>query len=394
MAIDTISYGALKPAKISYIATLLLLILLIALGGYSALVMEHHGHHITGMNNHVVWGLPHVFAILLIVTASGALNAASFASVFGASQYKPYARLSVVLAIALLIGGLLVLVLDLGRPDRLIIAMTTYNFSSIFTWNIFLYTGFVGLGVVYLWVMMEPKLNKYTTQIGAFVYVWRVVLTTGTGSIFGFLVGRNALDTALLAPMFIALSLVLGLAVFALLLVAIAHWRGDVLPEILVASMSKLLLWFLLGVAYFSIVHHVTNLYVMEHQAVEQFSLKGPLSPVFWLGYIVIGTVLPVFLLLTANADNKGQRLLWASFFAIVGGCTLIYNILIGAQSTPQRLFPDKTVIDSRFGDAGFALYQPSGWEFSLGIGGFAMAILLFLVLLRILPFIPLQKTR
>ena len=39
--------------------------------------MEEHGHIVTGMTNQVVWGLPHVFAIFLIVAASGALNVAS-----------------------------------------------------------------------------------------------------------------------------------------------------------------------------------------------------------------------------------------------------------------------------------------------------------------------------
>jgi Ni/Fe-hydrogenase subunit HybB-like protein len=113
--------------------------------------MEHHGHYVTGMNNQVVWGMPHVFAVFLIVAASGALNVASISSVFGKAAYKPLAPLSGLLAIALLAGGLAVLVLDLGRPDRLIVAMTYYNFKSIFAWNIFLYTGFMAVVVVYLW---------------------------------------------------------------------------------------------------------------------------------------------------------------------------------------------------------------------------------------------------
>jgi len=101
-----------------------------ALGAF--FYVEHHGHIVTGMNNRIVWGLPHVFAIFLIVAASGALNVASMASVFDRQMYKPMARLSALMAMALLIGGLMILVLDLGRPDRIIIAATTYNFSSIF----------------------------------------------------------------------------------------------------------------------------------------------------------------------------------------------------------------------------------------------------------------------
>ncbi|HBN30307.1 MAG TPA: molybdopterin oxidoreductase, partial [Rhodobacteraceae bacterium] len=102
--------------------------LAVLLGGFIAaaagavLYIEHNGHIVTGMNNQIVWGLPHVFAIFLIVAASGALNVASIASVFGKTPYKPMARLSALLALSLLAGGLAVLVLDLGRPDRLIVA--------------------------------------------------------------------------------------------------------------------------------------------------------------------------------------------------------------------------------------------------------------------------------
>ena len=62
----------------------------VAVGLGAAFYMEHHGHVVTGMNNQIVWGMPHVFAVFLIVAASGALNVASFSSVFGRSLYKPY----------------------------------------------------------------------------------------------------------------------------------------------------------------------------------------------------------------------------------------------------------------------------------------------------------------
>ena len=196
--------------------TLAVLGAVVALGVAAAHYMEVEGHHVTGMTNQVIWGTPHVFAVFLIIAASGALNTASMASVFGQARYKPLARLSGLLAVALLIGGLAVLVLDLGRPDRLIVAMTTYNFKSIFAWNIFLYTGFLLIVAVYLWMMFEPRMNRYSKPVGIFAIVWRFVLTTGTGSIFGFLVARQGYDAAIMAPMFVIMSLAFGTAVFLL----------------------------------------------------------------------------------------------------------------------------------------------------------------------------------
>ena len=141
---------------------------LCAIGFGTFLHLEHVGHYVTGMNNQIIWGLPHVVAIFLIVAASGALNVGSIGTVFRKQAYQPLGRLSALLAIALLLGGLMVLVLDLGRADRLIVAMTHYNFKSIFAWNIILYNGFLALAVFYIWTMMDRHLKFAYQYAGAF----------------------------------------------------------------------------------------------------------------------------------------------------------------------------------------------------------------------------------
>ena len=393
--IDHARYATLKPRSVSYWLVLLLCAVLVGLGGYCALTMEHAGHIITGMNNHIVWGLPHVFAVSLIVAASGALNGASLSSVFGLPHYKPVARLSVTLSMSLLIGGLLVLVLDLGRPDRLIVAMTTYNFRSIFAWNLFLYTGFLVIGAGYLWMMMEPRFNHHTLVAARIAFAWRMVLTTGTGCIFGFLVGRNALDSALLAPLFIALSLVMGTAVLVLIIVMLGRWHSPLLSDQLLQSLRRLQVWFLLSLVYFSVVHHLTNLYATEHHVVERYTLIGDISGVFWLGHILVGVLLPLCLLAVRSIKVSDiTRVVISAVLSLIGAMALLYVVIIGSQGTPQTLFPGKTVIESRFGDAGYSSYQPSVWEWGLGGGGVALALLLCLLLLRVFPLLPESQIR
>src|SRR5450830_467461 len=139
---ESLIYRELGGTSRRYWRLLALLAVPLALGAVSYFYIEHYGHIVTGMTNQIVWGVPHVFAVFLIVAASGVLNVASIASVFGKGFYKPLAPLSGLLAIAMLAGGLTVLMLDLGRADRLIVAMTYYNFKSIFALNVFLYIGF------------------------------------------------------------------------------------------------------------------------------------------------------------------------------------------------------------------------------------------------------------
>jgi len=143
-----VRYLQIDGRSTGYLALIAGLGVLIVAALLSVYYMEHNGHWVTGMSNRIVWGTPHVFAIFLIVAASGALNVASISSVFQKKLYKPLSRLSGLTALALLAGGLMILVLDLGRPDRLIVAMTEYNFRSIFAWNIILYNGFFAVVAV------------------------------------------------------------------------------------------------------------------------------------------------------------------------------------------------------------------------------------------------------
>ena len=78
-----IVYREWRIAPERYWGLLAILAVIIGIGGAAALYMEHQGHWVTGMTNSVVWGTPHVFAVFLIVAASGALNVASIGSVFG-----------------------------------------------------------------------------------------------------------------------------------------------------------------------------------------------------------------------------------------------------------------------------------------------------------------------
>ncbi len=363
----------------------------IAVAGMAVLYMEHNGHWVTGMNNQVVWGTPHVFAVFLIVAASGALNVASIGSVFGKKVYKPLAPLSGLLAITLLVGGLLVLVLDLGRPDRLLVAMTSYNFKSIFAWNIYLYTGFMAIVVVYLWTMMERKMNRFTKAAGTFAFVWRLALTTGTGSIFGFIVARQGYDAAIYAPMFIVMSFAFGLAIYLLVLNFAFKADSRELGDYLFNRLKNLLGTFVAGTLYFVIAYHLTNLYATENHEYEAFILLngGIYTQMFWIGQIVIGSLIPLGIIYHPSLGQSRNAVSAASLMIILGGLAAMYVIIIGGQAFPMAMFPGKEIVESGFYDGGVAQYIPSLPEVLLGLGGIAAAMLMTVIGIRMLRFLP-----
>ncbi len=363
----------------------------VLIGLLSAFYMEHNGHWVTGMTNHVVWGIPHVFAIFLIVAASGALNVASIGSVFGGPMYKPLGRFSALLAIGLLAGGLMVLLLDLGRPDRLIVAMTTYNFKSIFAWNIILYTGFFAIVGAYLWSMMDRSVNHYYKPLGFAAFFWRLILTTGTGSIFGFLVAREAYDAAILAPMFIVMSFAYGLAFFIVALMAAYWWAERSIGDLRIAKLKNLLGVFIGGVFYFVAVYHLTNLYAARHADLSSFFLvSGGIYPLlFWFGYLILGTIVPLFLIYSPAFEKSRTAVLVAAVGTLIGGFALIYILLIGGQAYPMNLFPGKDVLESSMMDGQIARYVPTFAEFALGVAGVTVSMMMVAIASRMLKVLP-----
>jgi molybdopterin-containing oxidoreductase family membrane subunit len=360
-----------------------------AVGIGAALYMEHTGHVVTGMNNQIVWGLPHVVAIFLIVTASGVLNVASMGSVFSRKLYKPRAPLSGLLALAMISGGLAVIMLDLGRADRLMVAATHFNPTSVFGWNVILYPVFYGIVAVYLWTMMEQRMNPYTKVAGFATFIWRIVLTTGTGSIFAFLVTRQAYGSALLAPMFIIMSFSWGLAVFLVVQSTMYAWNGMSLPPLVLQRMKNLLATFISAVLYFTIVLHLVNAYFAKNIAFEYFLLfDSEFASLFWIGQILVGTLLPLALLFY---PATAARALWvnvAALLAILGAFFQLYVFIIGGQAFPLDIFPGYDVTSS-FMDGTVDHYSTSLPEVLLALGGLGIAFTMTTIGVRILHFLP-----
>ena len=369
------------------LAALGALVVLVGLG--AAHTMEVHGHAITGMNNQVVWGLPHVFAIFLIVSASGVLNVASVGSVFGQPVYKKRAPLSGLLSLAMLAGGLTVLMLDLGRPDRVIVAATHYNPTSVFAWNVLLYSGMFTIVALYLWTMFERRMNRYSQAAGIAALVWRFILTTGTGMIFGFLVARQAYQSAVLAPLFIVLSLAWGMAVFLVVQSVMYRWNDRELPTAVQRRLARLLGVFVAVALYLVAVYHLTNLYFERQAGFAAFILRdGGVFPVlFWLGYVLAGSVLPMLLLLLPRGGGA-KATLAAAALVVAGAFALLYVFIIGGQSYPLDIFPGYQV-SSSFADGEVAHYVPRWPEWLLGLGGLGAAFLMTTIGVRVLDFLP-----
>jgi len=387
-------FREVNPASQTFYGVMGVLATFVMAGLIAFFYVEHHGHYVTGMNNQVVWGMPHVFAIFLIVAASGAANIGSLGTVFNKTIYQPLGRLSLLLAMALLLGGLAILVLDLGHADRLIVAMTYYNFKSIFAWNILLYNGFLVIMAIYLWSMMDrsQQAAKFYKPMGYIAFAWRFILTTGTGSILGFLVARQFYDAAILAPLFIAASYVFGTACFSLVLAFLCKISQRELGAEIQNRLRYTLAIFIVLVLFFELVRHLTNLYATEHHGIEMFILAGggKITWLFWLVQIVLGSLLPLAFLWLPTLRHSLKALLVAAALAILGGLAQLYVIIIGGQLYPLALFPNAEVSSTYF-DGVITQYSASLPELALGAGGVALSLMLVFIAVKVLRIVPVS---
>ena len=393
MAMKRIIYSEIEGRSAAFRVLVLILGAFVLAAMYGVFFGDHGGHSGSGANNHVVWGVADVFAMFLIVSASGALNVAIISSVFRKKLYKPLERLSCLLAIALLLGGMMILMLELGRPDRVLVAMLNRNLTSQLAWNFILYSGFITIVIIYLWFQMERRMNRFIPVAGMVAFIWRVILTTGSGSIYGFLVAREAYDSAVMGPMFIAMSFSFGLAVYNLVLLAALRGSGREIGDVLLRRLGRLLGIFVVVVLYFTAVQHVTNLYSAEHSGVERFILwDGGIYPLlFWGGQVFVGGLLPLALIFGSSRGGRhpgGRIVALTSILVIVGAFAQLYVLVIGGQAYPLNLFPGMEVSSSFF-DGVVLSYTPSLVEIGVGLGAMSLSGLIVLFGIKVLKFLP-----
>jgi molybdopterin-containing oxidoreductase family membrane subunit len=193
-----------------------------------------------------------------------------------------------------------------------------------------------------------------------------------------------------LAPLFIALSLSYGFAVFGLTLTWISRASAQALQDVLIAKLARLQVIFIAATLYFLLVYHLTNLYFAKHQAFELFLLVegGIYTGMFWLGQVLFGGIAPMVLLMHPRIGQLRARFALSAGLVVLGGFFQMYVTIIGGQAFPIVLFPGREV-SSSFYDGVVHSYAPTWPEWMLGFAGLAITALIVTLALRVLCFLP-----
>jgi len=346
------------------------------------------GLWVTGMTNRVPWGLQIVMAVYYIGLSAGSLVISGLYGVFGKQEYKPFARIAVYVAMLFLIAGLLSILTDQGRMDRVFVEPFVYfNLQSMFSINPILYIGHILICVVYLWALFTER-RRLTRVVATTAFGWAFCVHSGTGAIFGF--GARVLyESPLLPASFVAAAMASGTALMILVIVGLFRVTKRHVDDRLVLWLGRFLAVCILVVVYFLMVENAYRAYVVELREAAMYYLFGGFhSVLFWGGLMLIGCFIPMFILFYRRTGKKIRWVVIASCLVILGVLCERYVIVLPGLTHPAELFPGLTITESVI-EEGIASYSISFLEVLQALGVLGIIGFLFgwgLKYLKLLP--------
>jgi molybdopterin-containing oxidoreductase family membrane subunit len=387
-----VDYTQVKGTSKGYYLLYVLFGLFLAAGIVATYILYRDGLYLSGMTNRVPWGLQIVMSVFYIGLSEGSFLVSGLYGIFGKLDYKPFARVTAYVAVLFLIAGLLSILTDQGRIDRVLTMPFSYgNPMSMFSVNPPLYVGLTIICFVYMWALFKEK-GRLTRFMSVAVVLWALGVHTGTGAIFAF-VSRDLFHSPLLPVMFVAAANSSGVALMIIMMAALFKITKRYVDLALMIWLSKLLAVFVVVALYIIVVDNIHRMYMMETRAAAMYFLFGGFhSVLFWVGLVLIGSIIPTVILFKRTTGTSLKWILFACVLVVFGVWCERYLIVIPGQIVPPEIFPGMEIVASSVNE-GVASYGASVLEVLQAFGVLGFIGLLFLLGLRNLNLMPTEAS-
>ena len=383
-----IQFDSIEGNSWTYRILLIVLAAFAVIGFLATLYVIEKGIWVTGMNNRIPWGVQIVMAVYYIGLSAGSLVISGLYGVFGKLEYKPFARIAVYIAMLFLIAGLLSILTDQGRMDRVFIQpFVHFNLQSMFSINPLLYSGHILICIIYLWALFTER-KKTTTFIATLAFGWAFCVHSGTGAIFGF-GARMLYESPLLPAAFVAAAMASGTALMIITIVTLFKITNRHVDDALIIWLGRFLAIILLVVLYFLFMENAYRVYVVElRDAAIYYLFGGWHALLFWIGLILIGCCIPMFLLFRNKTGKSVRWILIASIMVVLGILCERYVIVLPGLMHPPEMFPGMLVTGSGVPE-GYVAYSMGFVEILQALGVFGAIGFLFVWGLKVFKLLP-----
>ncbi|MCB9622890.1 MAG: polysulfide reductase NrfD [Sandaracinus sp.] len=209
------------------------------------------GMGVTGMSDHVSWGLYIANFTFAVGLAAGGVMMVIPAYLYHDDEMHDVVIVGELLAIAALIVSLGFVVADLGRPDRfwhLLPGIGRFNWPiSMLTWDVVVLNGYLLLNLhicgylLYMRFLGRKPNPKWYVPFVFLSVIWAISVHTVTAFLYSGLGGRPFWNSALLAPRFLASAFVTGPAFIVLALQVVRRTTSFRVPEGPIQTLLKIM---------------------------------------------------------------------------------------------------------------------------------------------------------
>ncbi len=376
---------------------------------------------VTGMRDYISWGMYIANFVFFVATSLVGMLLSAVLGLTGIKWATPLTRIAEIIALAFAMVAGLVIIVDMGHPERLLNVFMYGRLQSPIVWDVTVVSIYVALSALLLYLPLIPDLkicadrlerapgfqrklykilslgwhgspeqakiiNKSVRILSILIIPVALAIHTVTSWLFASTT-RPGWDSTILGPYFVTGAFVAGSAA---VIIAMYFFRQnyklrDYITDLHFDKMGKLLVLVSLVYLYFNINEFLVPAYKMKTaEAIHLHTLfEGHFALLFWSTQI-FGLVLPLLFLLFKKM-RKAKPLMIISIFVFIGAWLKRYLIVIPTLEHP--FLPIQNVPEH------FKVYTPTINESLITFGTLILALIIITILSKFLPIIPIWET-
>lgn len=398
-----------------------ILIFLCLLGLFAYYRQLKYGLVVTNMRDYASWGIYiSNFVFFVAISLVGSLITAIFrlANVKWATALT---RIAEIIAVSAIVFASIIIVVDMGRPERFLNLATHGRIQSPIMWDVIVIGTYFCISIMLLYMPLLPDFkiliehkknnhkllhklyrfqgsfwkgtaeqfkmsNRATTILCIAIIPVAFSIHTVTSWLFATTY-RPGWDSTNFGAYFISGAFLVGAGAVVIAMYVFRKFYAleKYITEKHFDHMGKILVLLSLLYLYFNINEFMVPAFKMKKAEADHLHalFDGSFAPMFWFA-IITGLVIPIIVLLFKKG-RKPMPIFIIGILVVVGAWFKRYLIV-----TPTLLHPFLPMQDV---PANYRHYFPSWEEWAIAIGSLAGALLVITFFARIYPIIPIQET-
>jgi molybdopterin-containing oxidoreductase family membrane subunit len=397
------------------------LLIVFLTGCYAYYIQLTQGLKVTAMRDYASWGLYiSNFVFFVAISLVGALIS-SVLRLTNFELYRPITRIAEIIAVSAIVFAGLIIIVDMGRPDRVLNLFIHGRIQSPIVWDVIVVTTYLFTSLLFLYLPLLPGIalcrNRLTDKPKWQRWMYRVLSLGWNGSEQQWKIMKKSVsiiciliiplaisihtvtawlfattlrpgwDSTNFGPYFVAGAFQAGTA--GVIIAMFVFRKAYKLDKYITAEhfnfMGKLLVFLCLVYAYFNINEYLVPAYKMRGAEGKLLNdlFTGHFAPLYW-SVQFFGMALPAVLLLFKRA-RKPLPIAVIALFVVVAAWFKRYLIV-----TPIMLHPYTPIQNV---PANWAVYFPTWIEISIVAASLAGVLLIITIFSRFFPIISVWET-